>query len=247
LQRDLDWLPPSFQALRWTNIAVGLAATIGVNLLPLPPSVLAFGASLPMFAMAGTHHATTWFLRRRVKKLARGEVEPPRLKPDEQLVHLTGHVRARATIPSLLDGRPSVYRRVIWYARGWNGGQPMVHEMAVDFVLADDHGELVHIDVSGARLITAQPKYQKLHGGPAFERIRALPSPYEIDKRRTQTAKRIAVVETLLADGDRVDLLGYKSHTVDATMERLPREAPLRATVRSGFQFPLLLVRAPTE
>jgi hypothetical protein len=164
------------------------------------------------------------------------------------LVHLSGRVCARTTISSLIDERPAVYRRLRRRISGWvrwatfgMGEEALVYEKAVDFLLIDNAGEAVLVDVRNARLIATRPKYQRLDRGPAFERILALPL---LDKRPSQ--KRIAVAETLLADGDRVDILGYESRT-DATAERLPREAPLRATIRSGSQFPLLLVRAPTE
>jgi hypothetical protein len=46
----------------------------------------------------------------------------------------------------------------------------------------------------------------------------------------------------LVCPGDEVEIVGYKTRTIDPTLAgRLPREAPLRATLRSGRELPLLV------
>ncbi len=48
--------------------------------------------------------------------------------------------------------------------------------------------------------------------------------------------------EILLRDGDLVEVVGYKSRTVDPRVQsRLERDTPMRATLRTGRELPLLI------
>jgi hypothetical protein len=86
---------------------------------------------------------------------------------------------------------------------------------------------------------------------PEAERIVALPLPKETrrwtDKRAKKLAKgkkppQVSAGEYLLRDGDEVEVVGYKNRTVDVSVEsRLERDTPLRATLRSGRELPLIL------
>jgi hypothetical protein len=61
--------------------------------------------------------------------------------------------------------------------------------------------------------------------------------------------RRVQLVETLLRDGDSVEIVGYKSRVVDPRFaSRLAREEPYRATLRGGQALPLLIspLRSPT-
>src|SRR5579859_2122160 len=89
LRHDFDWLPPSFRALRWTM--VGAASLVGVGasvVLPTSAPFLLklFGISLASSSYCGSAYAPPSFLRRRLAKLARGELQLQQLKdqPDGQ-------------------------------------------------------------------------------------------------------------------------------------------------------------------
>ena len=54
------------------------------------------------------------------------------------------------------------------------------------------------------------------------------------------------VAEIVLRDGDDVEILGYKSRTIDPTVAtRLERDTPFRATLKGGKSFPLLIAPRP--
>jgi hypothetical protein len=59
---------------------------------------------------------------------------------------------------------------------------------------------------------------------------------------RRQWRRRVKASEYLVADGDSVEILGYKTRMVDISVERMERETPFRATLRSGKELPLLIL-----
>jgi hypothetical protein len=81
--------------------------------------------------------------------------------------------------------------------------------------------------------------------------LRSLPLPPKAERAasewefRFKTGKPmgpVSAAETVLTDGQVVEIVGYKSRTVDPTIvERLERETPLRATLRGGKELPLLI------
>lgn len=230
------------------GVAVG-----GIVMVPHFPGGVVGGLGKTMVAgglYAGDRVARS-VLRRRLAKLAHGQVELSRLKQerDGELVHVRGRVRARTDLPGLLDDcAHAVYRRVQIVL----GQLRLVHEEAVDFTLMDDDGEVVIVEVSGARLVVPDPKMQRLRAvGPQAERLLALSLPKEAHdwlkkraerQRRGKSMPRMAASEFLLQDGEEIDVVGYKNRVVDVSVEgRLERDTPLRATVRAGGELPVIL------
>ena len=255
LKDDLNWLPPSLKAVRWAvagTLWTGMAAA-GV-VFATHAGAGAVGGLYKSLAVAGAY-AGDWaargVLRRRLGKLAHGQVELSRLKQeaDGELVHVRGRVRARGALTGLLDENAStVYRRV----RLDLGEVHLIHEAAVDFSLVDEHGEMVFVQVSGARLVAAEPKKQKLVSvGAQAERLLAQPWPKQANRWIEKRAKRqrkgksmptFFASEFLLQEGDEIEVVGYKTRVVDVSVEsRLERETPMRATLRDGRELPVIL------
>ena len=134
---------------------------------------------------------------------------------------------------------PAVFRRVVFII----GDTRIVHEAAVDFTLVDGSGESIIVMIKDARLITAEPNFRKLTGEDA-DRVRAL--PYEaVANIRKGHSRWIRASEVLICDGQEVEIVGYKTRTVDPGMSnRLARETPMRATLRGGKALPLLIAPA---
>jgi hypothetical protein len=263
LKHDLDWAPRSYRLLsRAVRMAVIAAPTglIGGLLFALhshpdPYFVYMFFGIIPGSAYVGDSAARA-IMGRRLRRLARGEVDVARLRDQEdgELVHVRGKVRGQQTTDAFLDGSPAVFRRVIFEMddarrrrRGWGVG-PVVHEAAVDFALVDASGEAITVEVDGARLL-AQPSRKREDYGQ--EEFFALPLPAAVlkvvNERRERAAagkptKPVKASEVLLRDGDEVEVVGYKSRRVDPTVATLSRETPMRASLRSGKQLPLLIL-----
>jgi len=255
-KHDLDWLPRSFKIVRWTA-AGGIWAVTGALVGAIGVAshsggfIGAVGKPLVLAGLYAGDRSARALLRRRLSKLAHGQVELARLKQeaDGELVHVRGRVHARALVNGLVDdGARGVFRRV----HASFGQVRVVHEAAIDFALVDEHGESIIVEVEGARLIAPEPKLARVDGlAQAVDRLLALPLPKEIDrwraKRNKRLAKRkkperIAASEYLLRDGDEVEVVGYKNRRVDVSVgERLERDTPLRATLRAGRELPLIL------
>jgi hypothetical protein len=257
-RRDLDWLPPSLKAVRWavagtiwTGMVGGVAALSVASGGHVNGGLIGGTAKgLVLGGLYGGDWVARTVLRRRLAKLAHGQVELSRLKqePDGELVHVRGRVKARAELSGLLDEHaPTVYRRVQLALDQLE----IVHESAVDFTLVDESGEIVLVQVEGARIVVPGPKLIKRLEQAQEERLLTLPLPKEaqrwLDRRAKRQRKgkslpRMAAGEFLLRDGDEVEVVGYKSRVVDASVEaRLERETPMRATLRSGRALPLIL------
>jgi hypothetical protein len=67
-------------------------------------------------------------------------------------------------------------------------------------------------------------------------------------RRRAKNKKlgKVRVGEIVIRDGDTIEIVGYKSRTIDPTVAtRLERETPFRATLRGGRNLPLLIAPRP--
>ena len=115
--------------------------------------------------------------------------------------------------------------------------------------------EPVLVEVDDARLL-ADGKEQMLDSDDARVRsLEVLPLPKELDRFVAQRAKRrakgrkprkVRVAEYALVDGASVEILGYKSRTIDPTIaSRLERDTPFRATLKGGKNLPLLIAPRP--
>ncbi|HJZ84331.1 MAG TPA: hypothetical protein VKN99_04130 [Polyangia bacterium] len=252
-RHDLDWLPRSLQTLRWS-----VAGTLWTGATGLVVAAIAFAktgfvlwgwkglAGLFAGSFYAGDRAARAVLRRRLARLAHGKVDLTRLarEADGELVHVAGRVRARETLPSVLGAEPVVYRRVVFAV----DGARWVHEAARDFWIEDGSGELALVEVADAHLVVTDPHLHEVLGEDA-RRVHDLMLAPEL-RDRTEVLLRarrrehlsISAGELVLRDGDPVEVVGYKTRTVDPTVfERLAREAPLRATLRSGRELPLLV------
>jgi len=163
-----------------------------------------------------------------------------------------GRIQATENIRSLLSPREAVFRRVLIECRTMR----VVHEAAVDFRLASGTGEPALVDVEGARLVAPDPSHAKDWFVTSCETVLALPLPdrardyflrWRASHRRGRVVPPIRMAERLLVDGEDIEIVGYKSRSMDPTLAaRLPRDAPLRATLRAGRKLPLLIAPAGT-
>jgi hypothetical protein len=250
-RHDLDWLPPSFKAIRWTvagTLWSGLAGLLGAAVVFTKFGFFFYGKGLAVLFAGGYYagdRAAKAVLRSRLAKLARGQLDLGRLQhtADGELVHVRGRIKAERTLPAILSEQPAVYRRVVFAV----AGERWVHEAAEDFRLVDASGETALVQVEGAHMIAVDPKRERLDGELAStvsslalgEEGRPLPPairPYR---------EPVLAGEVLLRDGDEVEIVGYKTRSVDQTVaERLARDTPLRATLRGGRELPLLVAPA---
>jgi hypothetical protein len=254
LRHDLDWLPPGYRAVRWV-VAGGLWTTmvggiIGLGLVAHVP-VYAFGKGLAILAAGGAvagDRAARGVLRGRLRKLARGAVDLSRLpaEPDGELVHVSGKVRA-------LGADKAVYRRIVF---SFDGQTRAVRETAQDFWLVGE-GEPVLVEVGDARLLADGAATKLPPDDPRARELEELARPLSNilrrviehrDKRRMKGKKigKVRVNEMALRDGDEVEILGYKTRTIDPSVSmRLERDTPYRAALRGGKSLPLLIAPRP--
>jgi hypothetical protein len=259
-KNDLDWLPPGYRAVRWGvagTVWTGIFGAVAALMALTKFQALVYGKGLAALAAGGYFagdRAARSVLRGRLRKLAEGAVDLSRLpaEPDGELIHVEGRVRARASLPSLLESAPAVWRRVAFTL----GETRLVHEAAVDFLLVADGSEPVLIEVGQARLLASDGRgYWYGADHPVTSALESLPLPAEMSRtmqRRAQQRargrklQRTRAGEVCLRDGDRVEVLGYKSRVIDPTVAtRLERETPFRATLRGGKALPLLIAPRP--
>ncbi len=250
-RNDLDWLPPSFKAIRWTvagTLWTGMAGLLGGALMFAKPGLFIYGKGIAVLFAGGYYagdKAARAVLRSRLSRLAHGRLDLSRLKreADGELVHVRGRVKARQAITGLLDGRQAVYRRVVFAM----GAERWVHEAGEDFHLVDETGERVLIEVGDARLIAVDGKRGRVEGELArqvFELTLEPQSRNRTDGIRISRKDKGAIScgEVLVQEGDEVEVVGYKNRSVDLTVEsRLERDIPMRATLRAGKDLPLLI------
>jgi len=251
-KHDLDWLPPSYRAIRWV-VAGGLWSGLfgGVVLLSIVSHVhvFVFGKGIAVLAAGGYvagDRAARGVLRGRLRKLASGAVDLSRLpaEADGELVHVAGKVRA-------LGGSQAVYRRVVF---SFDGAIRIVHETAENFWLVGD-GEPVLVEVEDARLLADGAMQTLPSEDPRVRDLESMPLPSELERTLAQRAKRrakgkkvnkVRMSEFVLRDGDAVEIVGYKSRTIDPTVAmRMERDTPFRATLKGGRNLPLLIAPRP--
>jgi len=254
--QDLDWLPPSFKALRWTvagTLWTGMASLIvAIFLVSRHGFIWVYAKGIALLFAGGLYagdRAARAVVRRRLVALSHGDVALKRLgqEADGELVHVRGKVRAGQTLPSLFGSAPAVLRRVLVHF----DGARWVNESGYDFWLVGDDGEDVLVEVSGARLIAAEPSLVKVVGDTldaayALTQDASLRLPPGDGNLKIHPRSPVTAGEVVVCDGDEVEVVGYKSRTVDLSIEaRMERETPMRVTLRAGKEMPLLV--APTR
>jgi hypothetical protein len=150
-----------------------------------------------------------------------------------------------------LGGAQRVYRRVVF---SFDGTIRVVHETGEDFWLVGD-GEPVLVEIADARLLADGQQRSYDATSPIVRELETLPLPQELartlehrQKRRAKGKKvgNVRVSEFVLRDGDTIEIVGYKSRTVDPTVAtRLERDTPFRATLKGGQNLPLLIAPRP--
>lgn len=256
-RHDLDWLPPQYRAIRWTiagGVWTGIFGSVAALSAFTHVNAIVFGKGLAVLAASGYvagDRAARAVLRGRLRKLAHGAVDLTRLpaEPDGELVHVVGKVRVRTPVAGLVDaGARAAFRRNVFTLETTR----VVHEAAEDFWLVAEGGEPVLVEAAQARLLAPDADGKWFQADDrVIHALEALPLPSQLDRvmarRRARRDKgkklgRTRVAEILLRDGDEVEVLGYKSRTVDVMVAaRLERDTPYRATLRGGQQFPLLI------
>ena len=251
-RHDLDWLPPSFKVVRWSvagTLWAGIGTLVGAALVFAKPGLFFYGKGLAVLVAGGYYagdRAARAVLRARLAKLARGAMDLTHLQheSDGELVHVKGRVKARERVGAVLTEEQAVYRRVLFTV----GPERWVHEAGEDFLIVDETGEMALVEVAGARLVAPDAKRHKLEGEGA-RAVFDLTIDASLRSRsdlRVRVSRRdrgaITAGEVLVRDGDGVEIVGYKSRSVDPSVaSRLPRDTPMRATLRSGKDLPLLI------
>jgi hypothetical protein len=216
----------------WT---IGGVATVGTIIVApwtlLLSKLWAFGVA--GIAIAGDR-AGAAVAHSRFKKMTRGEIPLSDVSGHSEghLVAVRGTVEATETLQGLLVDTEGVYRRAQIKARGeW------ITEAAVDFSLVGDDGTRILIQGAGARwIVPGREKFNyPLH---RFFREEVPPKIRE----RVAGMDRVTGYERVLTVGSRVQIVGYKTESADATGTVTDyRSAPQRATLRSGENLPLVI------
>jgi hypothetical protein len=220
----------------WTASGAALVGAVAAApaVLLFWHAVLAGGAGV---AIAGDSVRRALF-RRRLAGMARGELELASVgrREEGELVVVRGTIETHAPLRGLLVDAAGVYRRMIFQARGaW------VHEAATDFSLVDERGERVLVQGGGARWMVP-PREALTYPASRFDQDGI---PREVrDRVRGAGDDEVEASELVLEPGTAVQVVGYKTTSPDVTGEaqgyRLP---PLRATLRSGPDLPLVITR----
>lgn len=239
--RDLAWLPPHLRALKlgttvalWTGTALTATAAAILSGGGLAHLALVLGAG---GLFAGDRLARALALRS-LRKLAHGEADLARLThhTDGDLIHVRGRIHATSTLPSFLHATPSVYRRMTFTISGTR----LVHHAAVNFDLLDDTNHPIAIEVAGARLLA--PTTDPADYPASVFQSQPLPPSLTRALEGQALSRPIPASEILLRSGEQVEIVGYKSRTVDPRVQsRLERDTPMRATLRAGRDLPLLI------
>jgi hypothetical protein len=261
LSRDLDWLPPRYRAIQLgvsSTILGGSLAGVGAVAILTHGHGFAVFVKLMAVTIGGGYvaggRAARAILRGRLRKLATGAVDLTRLpaEPDGELVHVVGRVRVRDPVEGIVSRERAAYRRAVFSI----DAHRLVHEAAEDFWLVAEGSEPVLVEVAGSRLLAPDAKMQAYKGDHVVvHTLEALPLPdkatriVRLRNERRGKGKRVSPIraaEVLLRDGDTVEVLGYKSRTIDPMVAtRLERDTPYRATLRGGKQLPLLIAPRP--
>jgi hypothetical protein len=251
-RQDLDWLPPSFKAIRWSvagTIWTGVASLVAAAAAFAKPTFFIYGKAIALLFAGGYYagdRAARAVLRGRLSRLATGRLDLRALQneSDGELVHVRGRIRSGAPIQPLLGAavEGAVYRRVVFVV----GGERWVHEAAEDFHLVDGTGETALVDVSDARLIAPDPKRHNVLGETQRALLRLSAGlPAQAARPGLKLGERpghVSAGEIVLRNGDEVEVVGYKGRTVDQSVaSRLERDTPMRASLRGGRLLPLLI------
>jgi hypothetical protein len=245
LRSDLAWLPRHaryasqlIRGVTWTAIGAGAIGSVMLSPLVAPwlwKGFVVGGAG----AVAVADRAARALTQRQLARMARGELALADLdaRDEGELVVVRGTIEIDEdeALRGILVDASGVYRRLTFRARGtW------IHEAAVDFTLVDDSGARIRIEAAGARWLTPQrelvtyPGERFTHAGVSAK-VRGLAAG----------RSSIEAIERVLPAGAQVQVVGYKTTTADATgTVRDYRQAPQRATLRSGAELPLVIVRS---
>jgi hypothetical protein len=250
LAEDLDWLPRELKALRWGATGASWLTLTG---LAIAATVASAGALTQLAALvaaggffAGRRMARRLVLRR-LERLAHGRLDlvRPGIEAQGRLIHVSGRVSAPSTLPSFLHAIPAVYRRMTFRF----GHTRFLHEAAVDFDLVDGDGQRLRVHVDGARLFV--PPARELADYPlGLFTGRALPASLArvLGPDGAHAAKRgkaIAAAEVVLQADTLVDVVGYKTETIDAQAgSRVGRSPPTRVALCAG-RIPLIVTPRP--
>jgi hypothetical protein len=241
LRADLAWVPRHarrtsrlIRGATWA--AVGAGAVGSIALAPIAAPILWKGFVLGgAGAIAIADRAARASLRTQIAKMTRGELALAELDQREEgeLVVVRGTVEADEVVDGVLVDAEGVYRRMIFRARGtW------VHEAAVDFTLVDERGARIRIEAGGARWMTPHKELVEYPGARFAEASSKV-------QQLVAGKDTIEAIERVLPVGAQVQIVGYKTTTADATgVAREYREAPQRATLRSGTELPLVISRS---
>lgn len=166
--------------------------------------------------------------------MTRGEIELASLsaRAEGELVVVRGTIMADEPLRGVLVDVQGVYRRLIMKAHGtW------VHEAATDFALVDDAGRHILVQAAGARWIVPE---RELITYPSARFV----GPHAPSELRALTADVLEVdaFEQVLPVGARVQVIGYKTASADATGDVVDyRTPPQRATLCSGPELPVVI------
>ncbi|MBC8133251.1 MAG: hypothetical protein H7X95_09755 [Deltaproteobacteria bacterium] len=255
LRADLDWMPRELKALRWS---VTGACWVGATGLAVAATIGSGGALAHVAAVAaagglyGGARAGRAMMLRHLGQLAHGLKDLDKIdrQAEGRLIHVSGRVSAVETLPTFLHGVPSVYRRMTFRL----GHSHYVHEGAVDFDLVDDAGSRLHIHVDDARLFV--PPARALADYPASlftsrpqpPSLAAVVSAHVARAGATAAAASIASGEVMLPVDARVDVIGYKTESIDPVAgTSVGRGPPLRVALRSGRIPVIISPHAPLE
>jgi hypothetical protein len=175
-------------------------------------------------------------LRHQLKRMARGELELSELgdREEGELVVVRGIIDCDRPLSGVLVESDGVFRRMIFKSRGtW------VHEAAINFSLIDESGERILIQAGGARWLVPN-RETFTYPGTRFAQSSMPGRVREITAGKSD----VEAFEQVLGVGERVQIVGYKTTSPDVTGgEQGYRLPPQRATLRSGPDLPLILVR----
>jgi hypothetical protein len=113
-----------------------------------------------------------------------------------------------------------------------------------------DSGEPIAVETAEGRLLMSEgkPATFEQESAQATALVTLLPASlaHVVPKTRKKRKWKVRAADAVLREGDRVEILGYKSRTVDPTMAaRLERDTPYRASLRGGHALPLLITPRP--
>ena len=244
LRDDLAWLPREARRTSrlirtgtWVAVAGGAVGALAVT--PVAAAVL---WKLAVIGGAGTvalgERTARAALRRQLARMAAGELALADLdaRPEGELVLVRGTIELEPeqALRGLLIDAQGVYRRVVFQPRGtW------VHEAAVDFTLVAERGARIRVEAAGARWLTPERELVTYPG----ERFAREDAPAKV-RQLAAGRQTVEAIESVLPIGAHVQIVGYKTTTADATgSARDYRLPPQRATLQSGPDLPLVIVR----